>query len=174
MHSTSRCTACARSCRRSIRRCRCSTCAGTVTRCAPMRPDPRQGRERGYGRDSDRGRRAWHDSDWRHWDEGAKGARCPADPAALQREMRWRRRAAWYLTHHRRHHQGGSLGGRLLATFIVASLLSIALAAVALETAFNWHRSTGLSHGLGEQVDWIESHLRFDSAGTPVALREPA
>jgi len=139
-----------------------------------MRPDPRQGRERGYGRDSDRGRRAWHDSDWRHWDEGAKGARCQADPAALQREMRWRRRAAWYLTHHRRHHQGGSLGGRLLVTFIIASLLSIALAAVALETAFNWHRSAALSHGLGEQVDWIESHLRFDPAGTPVALREPA
>ena len=126
-----------------------------------------------HGREPERGRRAWHDSDWRHWDAGAKARRCPADADALRREMRWRRRAAWYLTHHRRHHQGGSLGGRLLATYIIASLLSIALAAVALETAFNWHRSAALSHGLGQQADWIASHLQFDAGGAPVALSEP-
>ena len=130
-----------------------------------MRPDPT------------RARRPWRDSDWRHWDEGGdcpRGAsRRGGDDAALRRQIRWRRRAAWHLVHHRRHHQAGSLGGRLLATFIVASLLSIVLAAVALETAFNWHRSLALSHGLGEQVDWIESHLVFDVAGRPTALREP-
>ena len=122
-------------------------------------------------------RRPWRDSDWRHWDEDGECARAQTRrggaAAALQRELRWRRRAAWHLVHHRRHHQGGSLGGRLLATFIVASLLSIVLAAVALETAFNWHRSLALSHGLGQQVDWIESHLVFDAAGKPAALREP-
>jgi signal transduction histidine kinase len=58
--------------------------------------------------------------------------------------------------------------------FVVASLLSIVLAAVALETVFKWHRSTVLVHGLGQQVDWIESHLEFDAAGMPAALREPA
>ena len=122
-------------------------------------------------------RRPWRDSDWRHWDEGDE---CPrAQPrrggaaAALRRELRWRRRAAWHLLHHRRHHQGGSLGGRLLATFVVASLLSIVLAAVALETAFKWHRSLALSHGLSQQADWIDSHLVFDAAGKPAALREP-
>ena len=131
-----------------------------------MRPDPT------------RARRPWRDSDWRHWDEGGE---CPRGESrrggaagALRREKRWRRHAAWHLIHHRRHHQGGSLGGRLLATFIVASLLSIVLAAVALETAFNWHRSPALSHGLREQADWIESHLVFDAAGKPTALREPS
>ena len=127
--------------------------------------------------DPTRPRRPWRDSDWRHWDEGGECARAQARrggaAAALRRELRWRRRAAWHLVHHRRHHQGGSLGGRLLATFIVASLLSIVLAAVALETAFNWHRALALSHGLGQQVDWIESHLVFDAAGRPTALREP-
>jgi signal transduction histidine kinase len=127
--------------------------------------------------DSHLGRRPWRDSDWHHWDEG--GARPPpaarrgGAAAASRRELRWRRRAAWHLVHHRRHHQGGSLGGRLLATFVVASLLSIVLAAVALETAFNWHRSLALSHGLSEQAEWIESHLVFDAAGKPLALREP-
>ena len=126
-------------------------------------------------RSRERGRRAWRDSDWRAWDEGAAGARCreASDADLARRELRWRRRAAWQLMHHRRHHQGGSLGGRLLATFIIASLLSIVLAAVVLETAFNWHRSLALSHGLREQADWIASHLQFDAAGTPVALREP-
>jgi two-component system, OmpR family, sensor histidine kinase QseC len=130
-----------------------------------MRPDPT------------RARRPWRDSDWRHWDEDRDcprgDARRGGGAAALQREKRWRRHVAWHLVHHRRHHQGGSLGGRLLATFVVASLLSILLAAVALETAFNWHRSLALSHGLGQQVDWIESHLVFDAAGRPAALREP-
>jgi len=79
----------------------------------------------------------------------------------MQREKRWRRHLAWHLVHHRRHHQGGSLGRRLLATYIVASLLSILLAAVFLETAFNWHRSLSLSHGLGQQVDWIESQGNY-------------
>ena len=123
-------------------------------------------------------RRPWRDSDWRHWDESAD---CPqaktrrgGDAAASRREKRWRQRAAWHLVHHRRHHQGGSLGGRLLATFVIASLLSIVLAAVALETAFNWHRSLAMTHALNRQVDWIESHLVFDAAGTPTALREPA
>jgi len=126
-------------------------------------------------RSRERARRAWRDSDWRAWDEGAAGARCreASDAELARREMRWRRRAAWHLVHHRRHHQGGSLGGRLLATFIIASLLSIVLAAVVLETAFNWHRSLALSHGLREQAGWIASHLQFDAAGTPVALREP-
>ena len=135
-----------------------------------MRPDHRSGR------------RPWRDSDWCRWDEGAADARrgCEkgtarrgGDKGASRREMRWRRRAAWELVHYRRHHQGRSLGGNLLAMFIVASLLSILLAALVLETAFNWHRGAALSHGLGEQVDWIESHLVFDAAGTPVALREP-
>jgi len=128
-------------------------------------------------RDRERGRRAWHDSDWRHWDAGANascaGERRAGAAAASQRELRWRKRAAWHLTHHRRHHQGGSLGGRLLATFILASLLSIGLAAIALQIAFNWQRSAVTSHGLGEQADWIESHLQFDAAGAPVALHEP-
>jgi signal transduction histidine kinase len=61
----------------------------------------------------------------------------------------------------------------LLATFIIASLLSIALAAVGLETVFNWHRSAVLSHSLRKQADWIESHLVFDAAGEPTALDEP-
>jgi signal transduction histidine kinase len=131
-------------------------------------------------RDAERARRPWRDSDWHHWDDAAHAARSarqrgrPRSAAhAERREIRWRRRLAWHLVHHRRHHQGGSLGGRLLATFILASLLSIVLAAVALETAFNWHRSLALSHALGQQADWIASHLQFDAAGVPVALREP-
>jgi two-component system, OmpR family, sensor histidine kinase QseC len=116
-------------------------------------------------------RRPWRDSDWCRWDAGE--ARRGGAGAASRRERRWRRRAAWELVHHRRHHQGRSLGGNLLAMFIVASLLSILLAALVLETAFNWHRSAALSHALGKQVDWIASHLVFDSAGKPVALREP-
>ena len=125
-----------------------------------MRSDPRSAR------------RAWRDSDWCRWDAGVGDTR-RADGKAARREARWRKRTAWALVHHRRHHQGRSLGGNLLAMFIVASLLSILLAALVLETAFNWHRSMALSHGLSEQVDWIESHLVFDAAGTPVALREP-
>ena len=135
-----------------------------------MRTDPPPWRR------AERARRPWRDSDWRHWDSAAH-PECAdlrrRDPErALRREIRWRRRLAWHLLHHRRHHQGGSLGGRLLATFILASLLSIVLAAVALETAFNWHPSFALSHGLGEQATWIESHLVFDAAGRPVALGE--
>ena len=137
-----------------------------------MRPDfgaPPRGR--------DRARRPWRDSDWRHWDAAAHPA-CPQLRArhaerAGRREIRWRRRLAWYLLHHRRHHQGGSLGGRLLATFVLASLLSIVLAAGVLETAFRWHPTFALSHGLGQQADWIEANLAFDAAGAPVALREP-
>ena len=130
-----------------------------------MRPDPT------------RRRRPWRDSDWRQWDAGAHGA-CPqsshrGDGRAQQRELRRRRHLAWHLMHHRRHHQGESLGGRLLATFVVASLLSIALVAIGLQTLFNGHRSTVLSMSLGQQVDWIESHLAFDGTGAPVALREP-
>ena len=135
-----------------------------------MRTDPPPWRR------AERARRPWRDSDWRHWDSAAH-PECAdlrrRDPErALRREIRWRRRLAWHLLHHRRHHQGGSLGGRLLATFILASLLSIVLAAVALETAFNWHPSFALSHGLGEQATWIESHLVFDASGRPVALGE--
>ncbi|MCK9685069.1 sensor histidine kinase [Scleromatobacter humisilvae] len=126
-----------------------------------MRPDHRSAR------------RPWRDSDWCRWDAGASEPRRGSDKGASRRELRWRRRAAWELMHYRRHHQGRSLGGNLLAMFIVASLLSILLAALVLETAFNWHRSMALSHALSEQVDWIESHLAFDAAGTPVALREP-
>ena len=130
-----------------------------------MRPDPT------------RARRSWRDSDWRHWDEAAHGecadAQRRGSDRAQQREKRRRRHLAWHLIHHRRHHQGESLGRRLLATFIVASLLSIALAAIGLETAFNWHRSAALSHSLGQQVDWIASHLAFDGTGAPVGLREP-
>ncbi len=128
-----------------------------------MRPDPL------------RARRPWRDSDWRHWDEGAcaDAARRAGGDRAQQRELRRRRHLAWHLIHHRRHRQGESLGARLLATFIIASLLSIALAAVGLQTLFNWHRSAVVSHGLDQQVDWIDSHLAFDAAGTPVALREP-
>jgi len=84
-----------------------------------------------------------------------------------------RHRAAWHLVHYRRHHQGESLGRRLLSSYIVASLLGILLAALALETAFNWHRSLALWHSLGEQAEWVESHLAFDASGRPVALREP-
>ena len=138
-----------------------------------MRPDFGS---RGHARAG--ARRPWRDSDWRHWDAAAHPG-CPqARPRdterAVRRELRWRRRLAWHLLHHRRHHQGGSLGGRLLATFVLASLLSIVLAAVVLKTAFSWHPAFALSHGLGQQADWIESHLAFDAAGTPVALREPA
>ena len=124
-----------------------------------MRPDHRSGR------------RPWRDSDWCRWDAGAGDTR--SAEKASRREARHRRRAAWALLHHRRHHQGRSLGGNLLAMFIVASLLSILLAALVLETAFNWHRSMGTSHGLREQAEWIDSHLVFDAAGAPVALREP-
>jgi signal transduction histidine kinase len=129
-------------------------------------------------RDPQRARRPWRDSDWRHWDDDAHaargdGRRGDAAARAGQREIRWRRRVAWHLLHHRRHHQGGSLGRRLLATFIIASLLSILLAALVLETAVKWQRSIALSHGMGEQADWIATHLQFDAAGKPVALREP-
>ena len=127
--------------------------------------------------DPTRARRPWRDSDWRHWDESGdcpRGESRRGGERAQQREQRRRRHLAWHLIHHRRHHQGESLGGRLLATFIIASLLSILLAAVALETAFNWHHSLALWHGLGVQADWIESHLVFDPAGEPLALREPA
>ena len=124
-----------------------------------MRTDPRSAR------------RPWRDSDWCRWDAGEP--RRGGDKGASRREQRWRRRAAWELVHYRRHHQGRSLGADLLAMFITTSLLSILLAALLLETAFNWHRSMGVSHGLSEQVDWIESHLQFDAAGAPVALREP-
>ena len=126
-----------------------------------MRTDPRSAR------------RPWRDSDWCRWDAGASDARRGGATGASRREARWRRRAAWELVHHRRHHQGRSLGGNLLAMFIVASLLSILLAALVLETAFNWHRSAALSHALGKQVGWIASHLVFDATGAPVALREP-
>jgi signal transduction histidine kinase len=119
-------------------------------------------------------RRPWRDSDWRHWDAGTPHPRRADDAHAARREQRMRRRAAWHLVHYRRHHQGESLGKRLLATFILASLLSILLAALGLETAFRWHPSIGLAHGMGEQVDWIESHLAFDATGTPTALNEPA
>ena len=68
------------------------------------------------------GRRAWRDSDWCRWDAGV-GDTQRASEKASRREARWRRRAAWELLHHRRHHQGRSLGGNLLAMFIVASLL---------------------------------------------------
>jgi signal transduction histidine kinase len=124
-----------------------------------MRTDPRAAR------------RPWRDSDWRRWDAGTPDP-C-RDPKAARREQRWRRRAAWQLLHWRRHHQGEHLGRRLLATFLLASLLSIALVAIGLETAFNWNPSIGRAHGMGEQVDWIESHLAFDAAGNPVALNEP-
>jgi len=139
-----------------------------------MRPDFRL-----RGPDRARARRPWRDSDWRDWDADAhpgcaRSASRPRDAErAVRRELRWRRRLAWHLLHHRRHHQGGSLGRRLLATFVIASLLSIVLAAVALETAFSWHPAFALAHGLGEQAAWIESHLAFDAAGSPVALREP-
>jgi signal transduction histidine kinase len=116
-------------------------------------------------------RRPWRDSDWCRWDAGE--ARRGGSGTVSRRERRWRRRAAWELVHHRRHHQGRSLGGNLLAMFIVASLLSILLAALVLETAFNWHRSAALSHALGKQVEWISSHLAFDNAGKPAALGEP-
>jgi len=115
-------------------------------------------------------RRPWRDSDWHRWDAGTPG---PRDAKAARREQRWRRRAAWRLVHWRRHHQGESLGRRLLLTFLVASLLSIALAALGLETAFNWRPAIGLAHGMGGQADWIESHLAFDAAGTPARLEEP-
>jgi len=116
-------------------------------------------------------RRPWRDSDWCRWDAGE--ARRGGASGPSRREQRWRRRAAWELVHYRRHHQGRSLGGNLLAMFIVASLLSILLAALVLETAFNWHRAAALSHGLGRQAEWIASHLVFDAAGKPVALQEP-
>jgi signal transduction histidine kinase len=118
-------------------------------------------------------RRPWRDSDWRHWDAGTPNPRRGGAEAGARRPPPIRRPAAWHLVHYRRHHQGESLGRRLLATYIFASLLSILLAALALETAFNWHRSMALSHGLGEQAQWIESHLVFDAGGTPVALHEP-
>jgi two-component system, OmpR family, sensor histidine kinase QseC len=116
-------------------------------------------------------RRPWRDSDWCRWDAGEPRRSGATGPS--RREQRWRRRAAWELVHYRRHHQGRSLGGNLLAMFIVASLLSILLAALVLETAFNWHRGAALSHGLGRQAEWIASHLVFDAAGKPVSLREP-
>ncbi|HEY8975948.1 MAG TPA: histidine kinase dimerization/phospho-acceptor domain-containing protein, partial [Burkholderiaceae bacterium] len=118
-------------------------------------------------------RRPWRDSDWRHWDAGTTSPDRAADAHAERREQRWRRRAAWHLVHYRRHHQGESLGKRLLATFILASLLSILLAALGLETAFRWHPTIGVTHALGAQADWIESHLAFDAKGVPVALNEP-
>ena len=119
-------------------------------------------------------RRPWRDSDWRRWDAGGCGADVrPDDAAAAQRERRRRRRAAWHLTHHRRHHRGRSIGGNLLALFVLASLVSILLAALVLETLFNWHRSSAVTHALGKQVEWIESHLVFDAAGAPAALSEP-
>lgn len=124
-------------------------------------------------RGRERARRPWCDSDWHRWDAGRDGGR-GGDPAkAARREQRMRDRAAWHLVHYRRHHQGESLARRLLASYIVASLLGILLAALGLETAFNWHRSLALWHGLGEQTEWIESHLAFDASGRPVALREP-
>jgi len=126
-----------------------------------MRSDPRGAR------------RPWRDSDWRHWDAGTPNPRRGDDAHAARREQRWRRRAAWHLVHYRRHHQGESLGKRLLATFILASLLSILLAALGLETAFRWRPTIGVTHALGEQADWIESHLAFDAKGVPVALNEP-
>ena len=126
-----------------------------------MRSDPRGAR------------RPWRDSDWRHWDAGTPNPRRGDDAHAARREQRWRRRAAWHLVHYRRHHQGESLGKRLLATFILASLLSILLAALGLETAFRWRPTIGVTHALGEQADWIESHLAFDAKGVPIALNEP-
>jgi len=127
-----------------------------------MRSDPRGAR------------RPWRDSDWHRWDAGTFNPRHRGDPAAMaRREQRWRRHAAWHLMHWRRHHQGESLGRRLLASYIVASVLGILLAALALETVFNWHRSMALWHGLDQQAAWVETHLAYDASGRPTALREP-
>ncbi len=76
--------------------------------------------------------------------------------------------------HEEYHRRGGpSFAKRLLVAFVVAWLLSMVLAGVVLEVMFVWFPSSGISHGLGEQVGWIDAHLRFDAAGRPVALDEP-
>jgi two-component system sensor histidine kinase QseC len=95
-----------------------------------------------------------------------------ADSAAAPAWHR-RQRAWWRHRHHHRRHLGMSLGRRLLGVFVVASLLSVLVAALVLKAAFEWWPVPVLSHRMGEQADWLVQHLQWDPAGRPLALREP-
>ncbi|MEP6502697.1 MAG: ATP-binding protein [Betaproteobacteria bacterium] len=139
-----------------------------------MKTEDTRGPERGR----ERWRRRWRDSEL----EGV-AERAPAPPRARRGAPRaddtpagWhqRQRHYWRHRHHLRRHYDISLGKRLLATFIVASGLSLLLAAVLLKILFVWFPAYGMAHGMGDQARWIEQHLEYDAAGRPVALREPA
>ncbi len=69
-----------------------------------------------------------------------------------------------------REHRRGSLGKRLLAVYIVASLLSIALTGGTLRFMLDRHAPIGIARELDEQSRWFERHLQFDGRGQPVAL----
>jgi signal transduction histidine kinase len=135
--------------------------------------------ERERGRE--RWRRRWRDSDLegvferdhapaRGRERGRRGPDANLDGTGWHQ----RQRAYWRHRHHMRRHSGASLGKRLLATFVAASMLSLLVAAVVLMIVFVWFPAFGMAHGMGEQADWIVQHLEFDAAGRPVALREPA
>jgi len=94
-------------------------------------------------------------------------------------EREWRE---WYerryagrphVRHERRFHEygGASLGKRLLATFVIASLLSIGLSIGALQWLLRWHLPAVIAHGLDEQAHWIAGRVIYDASGRPTGLR---
>jgi signal transduction histidine kinase len=95
------------------------------------------------------------------------------DPALLPADawQGWDRYAKRHDRPAYRDYGGASLGKRLLATFVVASLLSIGLAIGALQWLLTWHLPAVVAHGLDEQAHWIAGRIVYDAAGTPVALR---
>jgi signal transduction histidine kinase len=95
------------------------------------------------------------------------------DPALLPAEawQGWDRFARQHDRPAYRDYGGASLGKRLLATFVVASLLSIGLAIGTLQWLLTWHLPAVVAHGLDEQAHWIAGRIVYDTAGRPVALR---
>src|SRR5258706_3706060 len=63
-----------------------------------------------------------------------------------------------------------SLRLQLMATYVVAMLLTGLGVAAVLAAILTWDMDGVARRGLTEQAQWIEQALRFDAAGRPVAL----
>src|SRR5882762_9201583 len=74
--------------------------------------------------------------------------------------------------HFEKPRSGPSLARQLLATYFVASLLSVGLMAGILASILTWNMDDVIQHGLDKQANWIERRLEFDAAGTLVALQK--